>query len=154
LLDLVWEVSHAPQLLPSFFSTHLCRAQNDGADVGVAGRPGKTELRDGTAELLGHGRQLLDLFDLGLALGRLELLDGALEESLVRGEAAVLGQFAVGDFVVLSCEETRGKWGPDGGAVLELVKQRSILDLHAVAVERVVLVLLDDWCNEARETSV
>lgn len=118
----------------------LCGAEDDGADVGVAGGPGEGELRGVAAELLGDLGELLDLLDLGLALVRLQALDRVLEELLVGREPRALG-YAV---VVLAGEQAAGEGAPDGGAVVELVEQRLELDLEALAVEGVVLGLLGD----------
>src|SRR4051794_38187515 len=59
---------------------HLGRAQNHSADIGVLGRPRQREVGNRGTEPLGNRRQLAHLFDLGLALGALERLDGVLEE--------------------------------------------------------------------------
>ena len=106
--------------------------------------PGKRELCDSATELLGDLGKTPDLLDLGLALIGLKSLDGALEEALVGGETAVLGDAVV----VLASKKTRGERRPDGGAVLVLVVERSVLDLEALTVEGVVLGLLSDGSNE------
>lgn len=119
-------------------------AQDDGADIGVLGGPGQSKLTGSATEPLGHGGELPNLLDLGLAFGLLELLDGVLEESLVVGEARILGNAVI----VLASQETRGERAPDSGAVLELLEQRLVLDFEALAVEGVVLGLLDNGGNE------
>ena len=106
--------------------------------------PGKRKLCDSATKLLSDLGKTPDLLDLGLALVGLESLDGALEEALVGGETAVLGDTVV----VLASKETRGQRRPDGGAVLVLVVERSVLDLEALTVEGVVLRLLSDGSNE------
>lgn len=106
--------------------------------------PCKRKLRNSATELLGDLGELPDLLDLGLALLGLQSADRVLEESLVLCKAAVLGDAVV----VLSGEETGGQRGPDGGAVLELLVQRRVLDLEALAVEGVVLRLLGDGGDE------
>jgi hypothetical protein len=106
--------------------------------------PGKRKLCDRATELLCNLGKTPDLLDLGLALIALECLDGALEEALVGSETAVLGDAVV----VLAGEETRSERRPDGGAVLVLVVERSVLDLKALTVESVVLRLLSDGSNE------
>lgn len=115
-------------------------AQDDGADVGVAGGPGEGELRRVAAQPLGDLGQLLDLLDLGLALVRLQALDRVLEELLVGREPRALGDAVV----VLARQQAAGEGAPDGGAVVELVEQRLELDLEPLAVEGVVLRLLGD----------
>lgn len=115
-------------------------AEDDGADVGVAGGPGEGQLRRVAAQLLGDLGELLDLLDLGLALVRLQALDRVLEELLVGGEPRALGDAVV----VLAGEQAAGEGAPDGGAVVELVEQGLELDLEALAVEGVVLGLLGD----------
>ena len=89
---------------------------------------------------LSNLRQLAHLLDLSLTLLGLEALDGVLEESLVCGEAGVLGNAVV----VLAGEQAAGERRPDGGAVAMLLEEGSILVLEALAVEGVVLGLLDD----------
>jgi hypothetical protein len=106
--------------------------------------PGKRKLCDGAAQLFGDLGEIADLLDLGLALLALKSLDGALEEALVGGEAAVLGDA----IVVLASEETRGKRRPDGGTVLVLVVEGSVLNLEALTVEGVVLGLLGDGSDK------
>lgn len=118
----------------------LCGAEDDGADVGVAGGPGEGELRRVAAQLLGDLGELLDLLDLGLALVRLQAVDRVREELLVGGEARALGDAVV----VLARQQAAGERAPDGGAVVELVEQGLELDLEALAVEGVVLGLLGD----------
>lgn len=119
---------------------NLCRTENDSADIGVLESPGKRELGDVSTEALSDFGQLLDLLDLGLAGFSLKLVDGVLEEGLVGGESRVLGD----SVVVLAGQEAGGERGPDCGAVLELVEERSVLDLEALTVESVVLRLLND----------
>jgi len=106
--------------------------------------PCERQLCNSATELLGDLGKTSDLLNLGLALFALESLDGALEEALVGSETAVLGDTVV----VLAGEETRGQRRPDGGAVLVLVVERSVLDLEALTVEGVVLRLLSDRSNE------
>ena len=106
--------------------------------------PGKRKLCDGATKLLSNLGKTPDLLDLGLALIGLKSLDGALEEALVGGETAVLGNAVV----VLASEETRGERRPDGGAVLVLIVEGSVLDLEALTVEGVVLRLLGDGSDE------
>jgi hypothetical protein len=106
--------------------------------------PGKRELCDRATQLLGDLGQTSDLLDLGLALIGLQSLDRALEEALVGGETAVLGDAVV----VLAGEKTRSERRPDGGAVLVLVVEWSVLNLEALTVEGVVLRLLSDRSNE------
>lgn len=106
--------------------------------------PGKRELCDSATELFGDLGKTPDLLDLGLALVRLESLDGALEEAAVGSETAVLGDAVV----VLASKEARGKRRPDGGSVLVLVVKRGVLNLEALTVEGVVLRLLGDGSNE------
>jgi hypothetical protein len=106
--------------------------------------PGKRKLRDGAAQLLGDLGKVADLLELGLALLALQSLDGALEEALVGGETAVLGDAVV----VLASEETGGERRPDGGAVLVLVVERSVLNLETLTVEGVVLRLLGDGSDK------
>jgi hypothetical protein len=106
--------------------------------------PGKRKLCDGATKLLSNLGKTPDLLDLGLALIGLKSLDGALEEALVGGETAVLGNAVV----VLASKETRSKRRPDGGAVLVLVVEGSVLNLEALTVEGVVLGLLGDGSNE------
>jgi hypothetical protein len=84
------------------------------------------------------------LLDLGLALRTLKLLDGVLEEVLVGGKAGIFGDAVV----VLASQETGSKRRPDGGTVLVLVVQRSILDLETLSVEGVVLGLLSDGSDQ------
>ena len=112
--------------------------------------PGKRKLCDSATKLLSDLGKTPDLLDLGLALVGLESLDRALEEALVGVETAVLGDAVV----VLASEETRGERGPDGGAVLVLVVERSVLNLEALTVEGVVLRLLGDGSNEVVPTDV
>jgi len=112
--------------------------------------PGKRKLCDSATKLLGDLGETPDLLDLGLALVGLESLNRALEEALVGGETAVLGDA----IVVLASEETRGERRPDGGTVLVLVVERSVLDLEALTVEGVVLRLLGDRSNEVVPTDV
>lgn len=141
-------------------------AEDDGADVGVhdapkeevlvlelskymswkqhENLPRERKLRDGATKLLSDLGELSDLLDLGLALLGLQSADRVLEEGLVLRKAAVLGDAVV----VLAGEETGGQRGPDGGAVLELLVQRRVLDLEALAVEGVVLRLLGDGGDE------
>jgi hypothetical protein len=95
-------------------------------------------------ELLGDLGEASDLLDLGLALIGLEGLDGALEEALVGSETAVLGDAVV----VFASKKAGGERRPDGGAVLVLVVERSVLDLETLTVEGVVLRLLGDGSNE------
>jgi hypothetical protein len=123
---------------------NLGGTQNDGADVGVLQAPGEGKLSHVTTQSLGNGSQLLDLLNFGLALVGLQLLDAVLEEGLVCGVARVLGNTVV----VLAGQETRGQRRPDGSTVLELVVQRSVLNLEALAVEGIVLRLLDYRSNE------
>ena len=112
--------------------------------------PGKRKLCDSATKLLSDLGKALDLLDLGLALLSLERLDRALEEALVGSETAVLGDAVV----VLASQKTRGERRPDGGAVLVLVVERSVLDLEALTVEGVVLRLLGDGSNEVVPTDV
>jgi hypothetical protein len=84
------------------------------------------------------------LLDLGLALRTLELLDGVLEEVLVGGKAGIFRDAVV----VLASQETGSKRRPDGGTVLVLVVQRSILDLETLSVEGVVLGLLSNGSDQ------
>ena len=70
--------------------------------------------------------------NLGLALIRLQTLDGAVEEALVVGEARVLGDAVV----VLARQQPGRQRRPDGRAVLQLLIQRRILDLEPLPVER------------------
>lgn len=110
--------------------------------------PGKRKLCNSATKLFGDLGKTPDLLNLGLALVGLESLDGALEEALVGGETAVLGNTVV----VLASKKTRGKRRPDGGAVLVLVVKRGVLDLEALTVEGVVLRLLSDGSNEVVPT--
>lgn len=119
--------------------TYLGSTQDDSADVGVLCRPRESQLRSVTTKLLRNRRQLPDLFDLGLTLGGLQLLDRVLEEALVGRESAVLGDTVV----VLAGQETRCQGRPDGCAVLELLKEGCVFDFEAFTVEGVVLGLLD-----------
>lgn len=64
--------------------------KDDSADVGVLRRPCEGKLCDIATKSLSDFCQLADLGDLGLSLLGLKLLDGVLEESLVRGETGVL----------------------------------------------------------------
>lgn len=112
--------------------------------------PGKRKLCDSATKLLSDLGETLDLLDLGLALLSLERLDRALEEALVGSETAVLGDAVV----VLASQKTRGERRPDGGAVLVLVVERSVLNLEALTVEGVVLRLLGDGSNEVVPTYV
>ena len=112
--------------------------------------PGKRKLCDSATKLLSDLGKALDLLDLGLALLSLERLDRALEEALVGSETAVLGDAVV----VLASQKTRGERRPDGGAVLVLVVERSVLNLEALTVEGVVLRLLGDGSNEVVPTDV
>jgi hypothetical protein len=84
------------------------------------------------------------LLDLGLTLGTLELLDGVLEEGLVGGKARVFRNTVV----VLAGQKTGSERRPDGGTVLVLVVQRSILDLETLSVEGIVLRLLSDGSDQ------
>lgn len=84
------------------------------------------------------------LLDLGLAFGALELLDGVLEEILVGGKARVFGNA----IIVLASQKTGSERRPDGSTVLELVVQRSVLNLETLSVECIVLRLLGNGCNE------
>ena len=122
----------------------LRRAQDDRADVLVLGRPRERQLRCGTAQLLRERGQLPDLFDLRLAVGRLELLDLRVEDGFVVVEAGTLGDAVV----VLAREQAAGERRPDRGAVLELLEERGVFDLEALAVEGVVLRLLGDGGDE------
>ena len=122
----------------------LGSTENDSANVGVLGGPGEREVGSSGTETLSDLGQLAHLLDLGLALLGLEALDGALEEGLVGGEAGVLGNAVV----VLAGEQAAGKRRPDGGAVAVLLEERSVLVLEALAVEGVVLGLLDDGGNQ------
>jgi hypothetical protein len=122
----------------------LGRTEDDRRHIGVLGRPRQRQLSRRRIEPLGNLGQLLDLFDLGLALVALELLDRVLEEVLVGREAAVVGD----PVVVLARQETRCQGRPDGGAVLELLVQRRVLLLEALAVEGIVLRLLDNGRNQ------
>lgn len=106
--------------------------------------PGESKLCNSAAQLLGDLGEIADLLDLGLALLALQSLNGALEEALVGGEAAVFGD----TIVVLASEKAGCKRGPDGGTVLVLVVERSVFDLEALAVEGVVLRLLSNGSNE------
>jgi hypothetical protein len=128
------------------FITHLraCQYANGKISECKINVPGKRKLCDGATELLGDLGKTPDLLDLGLALIGLESLDGALEEALVGSETAVLGDAVV----VLASKETGGERRPDGGAVLVLIVERSVLDLEALTVEGVVLRLLGDGSNE------
>ena len=108
--------------------------------------PGKRKLCDGATKLLSNLGKTPDLLDLGLALIGLKSLDGALEEALVGGEAAVLGNAVI----VLASEKARCKRRPDGGAVLVLVVERSKLDLEALTVEGVVLRLLGNGSDKVQ----
>lgn len=119
-------------------------AEDDGADVGVLEGPGEGQRRGGGAEALGDRRQLLHLLDLGLALGRRERLDGALEEVAVVRQPRVLRDAVV----VLARQQSRRERRPDGRAVLELLEQRRVLDLEPLPVEGVVLRLLDHGGDE------
>lgn len=115
--------------------------------LGVDGEhdlPGKRQLRDVGAQRLSDLGELAHLGDLRLALLGLQRVDGVLEEGLVLRESAVFGDAVV----VLAGEKTGGERRPDGGAVLELVVERGVLDLEALAVEGVVLRLLGDGSDE------
>lgn len=123
---------------------NLGGSQDHSADVGVLEAPGQGELRCVSTQALRNGSELLDLFDLGLSFLGLQLLDGLAEELLVGGQAGALGDAVV----VLSGQETRCQGRPDGGAVAELLVEGSVLDLEALAVEGVVLGLLDNRGDE------
>lgn len=69
---------------------HTGCSKNHSADVGVLRSPCEGKLCDVASESLSDLCQLSDLGDLGLALFRLQLLDGVLEESLVGSETRVL----------------------------------------------------------------
>jgi hypothetical protein len=131
-------VHHAP-----IKNVSICmrKSESNACSINV---PGKRKLCDGATELLSDLGKTPDLLDLGLALFGLKSLDRALEEALVGGETAVLGNTVV----VLASEETRGERRPDSGTVLVLVVERSVLDLEALTVEGVVLGLLGDGSNE------
>jgi hypothetical protein len=88
-------------------------------------------LRDIATKTLSNLCQALDLLDLGLALGSLERRSSGIEEVLVVGEARALWDAVV----IFACEETGSKRGPDGCSVLELLVERSVFDLEALAVE-------------------
>jgi hypothetical protein len=90
------------------------------------------------------GTYLANLLDLRFALIGLQRLDRAFEEVLVVCEARVLWNAVV----VLASKKTRREWRPDSSAVLELVKERSVLNFEALAVESIVLRLLGDRCNQ------
>jgi len=106
--------------------------------------PGKRKLCNGAAQLLGDLGEVADLLELGLALLALKSLDGALEEALVGGETAVLGDAVV----VFASEKARGERRPDGGTVLVLVVEGSVLNLETLTVEGVVLRLLGDGSDK------
>jgi hypothetical protein len=147
-LSSIWATLVAPRItvLTLGFITHLGKRQyvNESQSRWDMDVPGKRELCDSATELLGDLGKTSDLLDLGLALVTLESLDRALEEALVGGETAVLGDAVV----VLAGKKTGSERRPDGGAVLVLVVERSILDLEALAVEGIVLRLLGDRSNE------
>ena len=127
--------------------TDLCsfrRTENDGRHVLVLDTPRQAELRDIATKLLRNLSKLPHLGNLRLALLGLQLLDGALEEALVVRKTRVLWDAVV----VFASEQARSKWGPDRGAVLELIEQRRVLNLEALAVEGVVLRLLGNGRNE------
>lgn len=108
-------------------------------------------MRDVATQPLSDLGQLPDLGDLCLALLALQLLDGALEETLVGREARVLRDA----IVVLASQETGGERRPNGGAVLELVEEGSVFDFESLAMEGVVLRLLGDaggWSVQGRKT--
>ena len=110
----------------------------------ISNIPGKRKLCNAATQLLGDLGKVADLLDLGLALLTLQSLDGTFEETLVGGEAAVLGNAVV----VFASEETGGERRPDSGTVLVLVVEGSVLDLEALTVEGVVLRLLGDGSDE------
>jgi hypothetical protein len=147
-LSSIWATLVAPRMTVETlgFITHLraCQYANGKISECKINVPGKRKLCDGATELLGDLGKTPDLLDLGLALIGLESLDGALEEALVGSETAVLGDAVV----VLASKETGGERRPDGGAVLVLIVERSVLDLEALTVEGVVLRLLGDGSNE------
>ena len=123
---------------------NLSGAENNGADIGVLEGPGEGKGGSVGAEAFGNGGQLLNLLDLGLALGSLKCLDSVLKEAPVVGEARPLGDTVV----ILASQQTGGEWGPDGGAIAVTVEERRVLDLKAFAVESVVLGLLNDGGDE------
>ena len=119
-------------------------AEYDGADVLILGRPREGELGRRTAQLLGDGGELFHLFDLGFAFGGLELFDFAAEQVAVVVQAGPFRDAVV----VFPCQEPTRQWRPDRRAVAELVEQRRVFNLEALAVEGVVLRLFGNWGDE------
>ena len=119
-------------------------AEDDGADVLVLGRPREGELGRRAAQLFGDGGELFYLFDLGLALGGLELFDFAAEHVAVVVQAGAFRDAVV----VFPRQKPARQRRPDRRAVAELVEQRRVFDLEARAVEGVVLRLFGDWGDE------
>ena len=122
----------------------LCGAEDDGADVWVLGRPREGQLGRRTAQLLRDGGELFYFLDLGFALGGLELFDFAAEQVAVVVKAGTFWNAVV----VFSRQKPTRQGRPNRRAVAELVEQRRVFDLEALAVEGVVLRLLGDWGDE------
>lgn len=116
----------------------LSTATHDaGGHVGVEEGPREREVGHARTDALGDLGERLDLGDLGLALLRLELLDGVGEEGRVGRKARALGHAVV----VLAREDTRVEGRPDGRAVATL-EHVLVLDLEALAVQHRVVGLL------------
>lgn len=93
-----------------------------------------------------HLGELADLLDLRLALFRLEGLDGGVEEILVVREARSFRNAVV----VLAGEQTRSERRPDGRAEPALEEEGHKVLLAILAVEHVVLRLLDRGSNQVK----
>jgi hypothetical protein len=96
-----------------------------------------------------HFRELLHLRDLLLALVRLQLRDRVLEGRRVRVEAAALRN----SVVVFAGEQAAGEGRPDRRGHAAVFVQVRILLLEALAMEGIVLRLLDDGTGEAESVS-
>ena len=119
-------------------------AEDDGADVLILGRPREGELGRRAAQRLGDGGELFHLFNLGFALGGLELFDFAAEKVAMVVQAGPFRDAVV----VFPRQKPARKRRPDRRAVAELVEQRRVFDLEALAVEGVVLRLFGDGGDE------
>ena len=82
-------------------------------DVGVLDRPGQGEVGHGATQALGDLGELLDLFDLGFALWRLELLDIRSH----RTGAGLIPRILGDTIIVLAGEQARREGRPNRAAV-------------------------------------
>ncbi len=115
----------------------------------VLGTPGESQVGHLGTESLSDLSQLLDLFNLGFALGSLKFLDSVVEEALVGVEARSLRNTVV----VLSSQETTSERRPDGSAVVVRLVQGVVLLLGAFTVEHVVLTLVSNGWDEVKTSS-